>query len=126
MKEYGKNTETVKSAKLAANVESFYKPTDWTDFPTITSVRKDTLHDLVEFDKYVSFEDFSFDAVKIREAIVSDINMTTPPIPKQTGVLVEPYTIDGFNQTNFTSRADPQPPRVIRKPKTGEELKNQY
>jgi hypothetical protein len=65
------------------------------------------------------------DAVKIREAIVSDINMTTPP-PKPTGQVAEPYTIDGFNQNNFTSRPDRQPPRVIRKPKTGDELKKQY
>ena len=85
-------------------------------------MRKDTLHDLVEFDKYVNFEDYSLDAVKIREAIVSDINMTTPP-PKPIGQVAEPYTIDGFNQNNFTSRPDPQPTRVTRKPKTGEELK---
>lgn len=82
MKEHGQNYDEAKSAKLASNVESFYKPNDWTEFPTHTSVRKDTLHDLVEFDKYVNFEDNSFDAVKIREAIVNDINMTTPPVPK--------------------------------------------
>jgi len=63
-------------------VESFYKPNGWTEFPTYTSVRNDTLKDLVEFDKYVNFKEDSFDAVKIREAIVNDINITTPPVPK--------------------------------------------
>jgi hypothetical protein len=63
-------------------------------------LRKDTLHDLVEFEKYTSFDDCSLDAVKIRETIVVDINMTTPAV-NICNKITERYTIDGFEQTNY-------------------------
>jgi hypothetical protein len=81
-------------------VAPVYQESDYTEFPTFSTLKKDTLSDLVEFDKYVNFDLDSIQAVKIREAIVQEINVTTPELQTDPATEESKFYIAGFNQSN--------------------------
>lgn len=90
---------TMASVKVEQDdfIKPIYDSRDYHEFHTSTTIRRDILSDLMEFNKYSTFTYENLTAWKVREEITADSNETTPvkmpaPPPANSKTLEDDFT----------------------------------